>query len=186
MKFSNYDPAAPVDAAQDILMIGQPDGADHALKTISPENLLSGFRDTANGFAALDATGQVNPAVLPSDLAHLGDIPAPVRTVSVYVDGKPLANTVVFKSFMPLQCSITADSFKLVASVAPAGSPVWTIKLNGSTIGSISWAAGNTVPTVSITGGVASIAEDDLLEVACPATADTAISGIALRIKVTA
>jgi hypothetical protein len=63
------------------------------------------------------------------------------------------------------------------AKTAATGSPVFTIYKNGSAVGTITWAASATTPTLATTGGAAwTAAVGDILTITGPATADATLS----------
>jgi len=79
-----------------------------------------------------------------------------------------------------LPASLTGSYFD--AGTAATASTAFTLKQNGTTIGSLTFAAAGTVPTVSFTGAV-TFAAGDTFEIDAPTTADTTLADIAFTFK---
>lgn len=157
-KFSTYDAAGPIDAAADILMVGQ--GTDEkVLKLVSPSNLVA--------------------AGLPANVARTTDI---VKQFGGMCSGKATASEVIFSMFAPYAATLTAAMFKATATVAATASTTFVIRNGDTQIGTIVFAAGATTATISISNGA--IALDDRLSITAPATADATLANITYRVKV--
>ena len=65
------------------------------------------------------------------------------------------------------------------ADTAATGSAAWEVRKNGTAVGTITFAASGTVPTLATTGSAAqSFAEGDFIDIKGPATADATLAGI--------
>lgn len=63
------------------------------------------------------------------------------------------------------------------AKTAATGSPVFTIYQNGTAVGTITWAAAATTPTLATTSGAAfALSVGDIITITGPATPDTTLS----------
>ncbi|MFZ4165295.1 hypothetical protein [Brevundimonas sp. NPDC058933] len=104
-------------------------------------------------------------------------------TMSVSVSGKPANGEIVGCAIFPLACVLTAGNCSAQAITAATASTVFTIKnkTSGSTVGTITFAAGATLATISITS--ASIAANTMLYIEAPATADAALANIAFVVR---
>lgn len=70
------------------------------------------------------------------------------------------------------------------AQTAATGSTTYTIKKNGSSVGSLNFAASGTTATFTFTTAT-SFSAGDRLEIVAPGTLDTTLAGIAITIKAT-
>ena len=70
---------------------------------------------------------------------------------------------------------------RTVAQVAATGSTTYTLAKNGTSIGTIAWAASGTVGTISVTAST-SFAAGDILSLTGPATADATLANIAVTL----
>lgn len=72
---------------------------------------------------------------------------------------------------------------RLKAQTAATASTVFTIRKNGSSIGTITVAASGTTGTFVTTGGATSFAIGDTLEIKCPDSPDATLANIGITFK---
>jgi hypothetical protein len=99
--------------------------------------------------------------------------------LSAFYPGVPGGSTIVMR--VPVARSITFPAnftgSKFAASANATATTVFDIKKNGSSVGSISIAAGTTTATFTSSGGAAqSFVAGDVLSIVCPASPDTTLS----------
>jgi hypothetical protein len=123
---------------------------------------------TTNGLIQLASSGAGGGALEPFDLA-------------TYVLGTPIANQVLlrFKAVRAFTWASALSGSQFSAGVAATASYTVTIKQNGSSIGTLVWAAAGTTPTVTFSSTV-NFAAGDLIEIIAPATPDATLAQIAL------
>lgn len=69
--------------------------------------------------------------------------------------------------------------WSFVADAAAAASTVWSVRRNGSAVGTLTWGAAGTVPTLATTGGAAqTFAIDDFFDVVAAASADLTLADV--------
>jgi hypothetical protein len=69
--------------------------------------------------------------------------------------------------------------WSVVADVAAAASTVWSVRRNGTAVGTLTWAAAGTVPTLATTGGTAqTFAVDDFFDVQSASPADATLADV--------
>lgn len=101
---------------------------------------------------------------------------------SLFVDGVPAADQQLLRLKIAQPFTINASASLGDAGVAATGSAVFTIKVSGSDVGTITFGAGQTTATVSITApDVPALA---LFEVYAPNPADATLADITLSIAV--
>lgn len=94
--------------------------------------------------------------------------------------GKPTANEVIGGGVAPYAFNITAANCRARAGTAAAASTVFSIRKNGSQVGTVTFSASGSVGAFSIT--TAAVAVGDIMTIVAPGTADSAISDIAFSI----
>lgn len=103
------------------------------------------------------------------------------RGLSGFCSGKPAASEVVAGAVAPYAFSIIQANCDAKAKVAATASTVFDIQKNGTSVGSITFAAAATLATISIT--TAAVALDDYLTIVAPATADATLADIAFMLR---
>lgn len=110
-------------------------------------------------------------------------IPAQKLTMALSVAGKPSDGQKIIPRFE------VADPFTLLeatsrasAGTAATASTVFTLKKNGSSVGTISWSASGTLGTVDLTATTISFATGDILTLEAPATADSTLADISITL----
>ena len=69
--------------------------------------------------------------------------------------------------------------WSFVADAVAAASTFWSVRRNGSAVGTLTWAAAGTVPTLATTGGAAQpFAIDDFFDVVAAASADLTLADV--------
>lgn len=98
-----------------------------------------------------------------------------------YAPNVSAASFIIFKYEavfnVSLPSSLTGSKFR--ATTAATASTTFTIRKNGSSIGTLIWAASGTIPTVTFTTTTSFVA-GDVLDVIGPATADATLAGVTL------
>lgn len=113
-----------------------------------------------------------------SNAASAG-ITSAVYDVGGYVEGTTNANETVWQFYSPRAWTLPAGaSGGGKAGTAATASTTFTLKQNGTSIGTLIFGAGSASGTVSITSSTA-IASGDLLALVAPATPDTTLANIA-------
>ena len=124
----------------------------------------------------------------PASDAHWTYIPLPgagdfcdvaIYAEGLFTDGEVLQR-VVFASSATFAAGLSDSQFS--AGAAPAADAVITLKKNGSSIGTITFAASATTGTVSFASDVTFDA-GDVLEVDGPATSDTTLSDVSITLR---
>ena len=95
--------------------------------------------------------------------------PAPYD-ISGEAAGTPIVNTNIFDFKAPRAFTLKSSGHVADCLTAPSGSTVFTIKLNGSSIGTITYTSAGTSGTVAITSGTdTAIAVGDKISITSPA-----------------
>lgn len=126
-------------------------------------------------------TGNTNTATLTSTGADSGTGDVTITVLGYYpiqffVGGTPLASEVLLYVPAMLSFSITNANVSAAALVAATASTVFTVKKNGTSIGTITFAASGTTGTASIT--TTSYAAGDFFELDAPSSADSTLANI--------
>lgn len=129
-----------------------------------------------------------NAAIAVTDtlLAALAKLQAQIKAIpydiNVYTGAtKPAASVEIIFHHAARAFTIPANfvGSKFEALVAATSATVWTLTKNGTTVGTISWAAAGTIPTLATTGGTAiSVAIDDKLILTAAATQDATLAKV--------
>lgn len=131
-------------------------------------------------WGALDlADADAVTGVLPS-----ANLPAQPYDVAIQSEGMPEASAVLLRFIFPRAASF-ADDFagsKGLAVTAATASYVLSIKKNGTTIGSITFAAAGTTPTFATSGGATSFVADDVLTIVGAASPDASLADLAFTL----
>lgn len=101
------------------------------------------------------------------------------RGLSFYVGGKPDANEVIASGVFPYNdawYNLSAANCVVRAVTAATASTVFSIRKNGTQIGTITFAAGATVATVNLTQ--TGVNQNELITITAPATPDATLAGI--------
>lgn len=135
-----------------------------SLKTQAKNTFLAGPASGADAAPTMRALTQADLPAQPFDLTafYPGVPPASVKVTRV-----PFARAVTFPANFAGSIGI--------ASVAATASTVFDVRKNGSSIGSITFAAGATTATFSTTGAV-SLAAGDYLSIWTPSTPDATLA----------
>jgi hypothetical protein len=100
--------------------------------------------------------------------------------IGVYIPGLPLASAIVFRynvlRAFTWPINLTGSVFN--ARVAATATAAFLIKQNGSTIGTLSFAAAATVPTVTFSAAV-TFAVNDVITITAPGSVDATLADIA-------
>lgn len=105
-----------------------------------------------------------------------------VYDIGIYVEGLTTNSEIVWEFVAPRAWTLPAGaSGAAVAQVAATGSTTYTLAKNGTSIGTIAWAASGTVGTISVTAST-SFAAGDILSLTGPATADATLANIAVTL----
>ena len=99
-----------------------------------------------------------------------------------FFPGRPMASEVVLK-FVAVRSLTLADNFagsQAKALTAATAEAVFTVKLNGAAVGTITFAIGATTATFNTTGAAVAIVAGDYLTVEAPAVTDATLDDIAI------
>lgn len=99
-------------------------------------------------------------------------------------EGAPEDSAVLLRYVFP-RAGTFVDDFvgsKAIAAVAATASTVFSIKKNGSTVGTITFAISGTTGTFVTSGGATSFAVNDVITVVGPATADITLANLAITL----
>ncbi len=102
--------------------------------------------------------------------------------VAGFISGKPANSAIVLRFITTRKFKIAAGfaGCKSSSSVAATASTVFTIKKNGSSIGTITFAVSGTTGTIAQSGsGIINFSVGDILTLEAPATADATLADIA-------
>lgn len=126
---------------------------------------------TMSGDATLDAAGVLTLSVKPFD-------------VYAFYPGVPAANALVLKMIAGRAASIPDDfaGSYADAEVAATASTVFTVKKNGASVGTITFAIGATTGAFVTTGGTVALAAGDKLTIHAPATPDATLADISVTL----
>ncbi|WP_316150420.1 hypothetical protein [Cupriavidus sp. BIC8F] len=89
---------------------------------------------------------------------------------------------IIFTRSVNFPISLTGSQFS--AGNAATGSTTVTLNKNGSSIGTLLWAAAATVPTVTFSSAV-TFAAGDILTIVAPSTADASLANVSLTFNAT-
>jgi hypothetical protein len=106
---------------------------------------------------------------------------AQIRGLSSFCSGTPGASEVVGGGVAPYPFSITAANCAGRAGTASTGSTAFIVRNNGTQIGTMTFAAGASTATVSIT--TANVAVGDLITIHAPATPDTTLANLTFLLR---
>ncbi|MBL0420517.1 collagen-like protein [Ramlibacter sp. AW1] len=108
-----------------------------------------------------------------------------IHIASAFHPGEPEDSAIVL--YVPVAVAVTfPDDFAgsyAVAKVAATASTVFDVKANGSSVGSITFAATGSSGTFTTTGGAVSLTAGQTLEIVAPATADATLADIGFALK---
>jgi len=104
-------------------------------------------------------------------------VTTPPYRFTFFFTSTPITNEVLFLHTAVAGFTLEDDFAGAVADVGtnPAASFVMTVKLNGSSVGTITVSTGGSI-TFSTTGGTVSVSTGDLISISGPSTADTTIA----------
>lgn len=110
-----------------------------------------------------------------------GEIPAAqVKALTFYAGGTPDASEVLFKSEPPYSITITQANTVIKCDTGPSSTTVFSIKKNGTQVGTASFAASGTTATITLTS--TAFGEADALSVEAPSSLN-GISGVRGKFK---
>jgi hypothetical protein len=106
---------------------------------------------------------------------------APVRSLSVFCSGKPANNEVIGGGIAPYAFTITSANCVVSSVVAATGSVVFSIRKNGSEIGTATFPNSGTLATLSFSN--TTVAQGDQITITAPADASNAPADITALIR---
>lgn len=104
--------------------------------------------------------------------------------VAFQADGEPEASAVLLRYVFPRAGNFVDDlvGSKAIAAVAATAEAVLSVKKNGSTVGTITFAAAGSTGTFVTSGGAVSFAADDVITVVAPGTPDATLADLAITL----
>lgn len=149
-------------------------------------------RVLATALTGLSGASTAVLAATDTIIVALGKLQAQIRAipydVMTFVGSKPAASGKVLFVKAGRAFTIPANfaGAQVEALTAATAATVWTLTRNGTAIGTFSWAAAGTIPTMATTGGAAiNIAVGDKLILTAAATQDAALADTAVHILAT-
>lgn len=127
-------------------------------------------------------------AAAPAFRALVGaDVPAIRYDIATFYPGVPGSSQLVMRWQAPRAVTVPsgATNSQASAGTAATGSTTFTIKKNGTSVGTIAWSASGTAGTFTVSSTV-SLAAGDVLTITGPATADATLADIAITLAATA
>jgi hypothetical protein len=162
---TNYIYADPVTGAVSVNTTGVPSGKIALYSVVTGTSTVTSYTDLRSYQPSATGAGTTG-----------------IYDIGVYIEGLTNNSEVVWEYACPRGWSLAAGASGVaIAQVAATGSTTYTLAKNGTSIGTISWAAAATVGTVSITGAVSFVA-GDLLSLTGPAGADATLANIAVTL----
>lgn len=118
-------------------------------------------------------------------------VACPAKMVSVTQKGDPAKVAAVIEVFVKPPPSVIIGGYRspgiqtftntacigYVKGALPTNDAVFTVKKNGSVVGTITILAGTSYPIFNLTGGQVSLVRGDILEVVSPSTQDPTLTG---------
>jgi hypothetical protein len=146
--------------------------------TVAQINSVAGASGLAAGepYLITDQGGR-----LAVGIADNAFVMAQIRGLSGFCAGRPANSEVVSGSIAPYAFMISPANCSARAQVAATASTVFAIRNNGTQIGTFTFAAGQTVATVSFTSTTVSVGNS--ITIHGPATADAALADISFLIR---
>lgn len=103
------------------------------------------------------------------------------RGLSSFCSGKPSASEVVGSGIAPYAITLSQANSSAIAQVAATASTVFTLKRNGTTIGTITFAAAATAGSISLSSTAVTLGQ--VVTVHAPASADATLADIAFLLR---
>lgn len=148
-----------------------------AVSTVAPNmnNLaLTGVPTAPTAAENTNTTQLATTAYVQTNLSSYSKI----KGFSVFWPGTVTANANIGGSIAPYSYTISQAACKARSLVAAAAQSIFTIKKNGASIGTVTFAASSTTGTVSITS--TAVVVGDLLTISAPGTADANLADITM------
>lgn len=122
---------------------------------------------------------------MPATVLNKNQIPARYYVISFAFQGVGVASGKLCHS-VAIACTLPASltGSQIKAQTAATASSTYTIKKNGSSIGTLGWAASGTVPTITFASQV-SLAVGDVVEIDEPSTPDATLADISASLLAT-
>ena len=101
--------------------------------------------------------------------------------LNVFCSGKPATSEVIGGAIFPVAGAIVAGSCVAKATVAATASTIFTIAKDGTAVGTITFAAGATLGTVSITAG--NLTANQNVTITAPSSPDATLANISFLVR---
>jgi hypothetical protein len=152
------------------------------LDTTGIQALNDGATSTLN-LNRLGGVTQFGGSIVATSGTFTGNITAPnfQTNYAGFCSGAPTANEVVLGAIAAVSFTMSPTTSIAKSTVAATASTVFTIKKDGSAVGTITFAAAATTGTVSITSG--SITANQNITVTAPATPDSTLANISFLLR---
>lgn len=106
----------------------------------------------------------------------------PPLEIALSVIGKPLAGQLLARYLFTYAASISESLTAAKCRVAAAASTTFTLKKNGTSIGTAIFASAGTTATVDLTSTSIAFAVGDVLTIEAPAVQDTSLEDLSLTV----
>lgn len=104
-----------------------------------------------------------------------------IKGISIFRSGIPLANEITGGGISPYSLTFSAANSSAKSQVAATASSIFTIRKNGTQVGTITFSAAGTVGVISFS--VTSVAANDVITVQAPASADATLADITILLR---
>jgi hypothetical protein len=138
----------------------------------------TGFTGSAGATGPTGFTGSVG---FTGSIGFTGSTGTQIRGLSGFCSGKPAASEIVAGALAPYAFTIVSGNCAARAVVAATASTVFSIRIAGSEIGTITFAAAATVGTFSFTS--TTVAVNDNITIVAPASPDATLADISFLIR---
>lgn len=149
-----------------------------ALAALTPAANKIGYFDGASSAALTDFTSQARQLLDDTSFDTMIATLGLAKGFPVFCGGTPLGSEVVAGHKAPYAYTITQANCSMTAETAATAETIFTLKKNGSSIGTATFAAAGTTATIAITGSPVSVASGDKITLHGPSSADATIADL--------
>ncbi len=157
-----------------------------ALTAAQVKTLLAIASGDVSGLATSATTDTTNASNISSGTLAAARVGAIRMYISTFLAGLQTSATQrILRYHVAIAMTWPSSGSKASASAASTGTPVFTVKQNGSSIGTITFTTSAT-GVVAVTGGPLTFAVDDVIDIFGPASPDATLADIAITLATTA